>query len=39
MEDIHQSFPKLYTPKQCSDTILKLLEKWSKNRERSANER
>lgn len=39
MEDIHQYFPKSYTPKQCSDTILKLLEKWSKNRERSANER
>ena len=39
MEDIHQYFPKSYTPKQCSDTIIKLLEKWSKNRERSANER
>lgn len=39
MEDLDQYFPKSYTPKQRTDTILKLLSNWAKNRERKEYER
>ena len=39
MEDLDQYFPKSYTPKQRTDTILKLLSNWAKNRERKDYER
>lgn len=32
---LRKYFPKSYTPKQVEDTILKLLEKWQKKRQRS----
>ena len=32
---LRKYFPKAYTPKQVEDTILKLLEKWQKKRQRS----
>ena len=34
-EQLRKYFPKSYTPKQMSDTIIKLLEQWQKKRERS----
>lgn len=39
MEDLDQYFPKSYTPKQRTDTIMKLLSNWAKNRERKEYER
>ena len=33
-EQLRKYFPKSYTPKQMSDTIIKLLEQWQKKRER-----
>ena len=39
MEDLDQYFPKSYTPKQRTDTIMKLLSNWAKNRERKDYER
>ena len=32
--DLQRFFPKSYTPKQMSDTILRLLEQWQKRRQR-----
>ncbi len=32
--DLQKFFPKSYTPKQMSDTILRLLEQWQKRRQR-----
>ena len=32
--DLQKFFPKSYTPKQMSDTILRLLEQWQRRRER-----
>lgn len=34
-EVLMKYFPKTYTPKQMEDTIVKLLEQWSKKRQRS----
>ena len=34
MEEINRYFPKSYTPRQKSDVILKLLDGWSKKREK-----
>ena len=39
MEELDQYFPKSYTPKQRTDTIMKLLSNWAKNRERKEYER
>ena len=39
MSEIEKYFPKNYTPKQRTDTIVRLLESWSKNRERNEKER
>ena len=33
-EQLRKYFPKSYTPKQMSDTIIKLLEQWQKKRQR-----
>ena len=33
-EQLRRYFPKSYTPKQMSDTIIKLLEQWQKKRQR-----
>ena len=33
-EQLRKYFPKSYTPKQMSDTIIKLLEQWQKRRQR-----
>ena len=33
-EQLRKYFPKAYTPKQMSDTIIKLLEQWQKKRQR-----
>ncbi len=35
MEDINHYFPKEYTPKQKSDTIIRLLEGWYKRRNKN----
>lgn len=35
-EDIEKYFPKSYTSKDMSEVIVKLLEKWHRNRERNA---
>ncbi len=35
-EDIEKYFPKNYTSKDMSEVIVKLLEKWKKNRDRDA---
>ncbi len=35
-EDIQKYFPKKFTPADMQATILKLLEKWQRNREREA---
>ena len=32
--DLQKFFPKSYTPKQMSDTILRLLEQWQRRRQR-----
>ena len=32
--DLQKYFPKSYTPKQMSDTILRLLEQWQRRRQR-----
>ena len=37
MEDLDKYFPKSYTPKQRTDTIIQLLDKWSKEREKNKN--
>ena len=37
-EEIQKYFPKSYTGKDMQDTILKLLEKWQRQRERNARE-
>ena len=34
MDDLDKYFPKSFTPKQRTDTIIKLLENWSKEREK-----
>ena len=34
MEELDKYFPKSFTPKQRTDTIIKLLENWSKEREK-----
>ena len=33
-EQLRKYFPKTYTPKQMSDTIIKLLEQWQRKRQR-----
>jgi ParB family chromosome partitioning protein len=33
-EQLRKYFPKSYTPKQMSDTIIKLLEQWQRKRQR-----
>ena len=35
-EDIRKYFPKNYSNKDMQDTIIKLLEKWKRNRDRDA---
>ena len=37
-EEIQKYFPKSYTGKDMQNTILKLLEKWQRQRERNARE-
>ena len=38
-EDIRKYFPKSYTDKQVCDTVIKLLEKWQRRRERDRDSR
>ena len=33
-EVLRQYFPKSYTPKQMQDTIIRLLEKWQRSKQR-----
>ena len=37
-EDIRKYFPKNYSNKDMQDTIIRLLEKWQRQRERNARE-
>lgn len=37
MEDLDKYFPRSFTPKQREETIIKLLEDWSRNREKNKN--
>ena len=37
-EDIRKYFPRIYSSKDMQDTIIKLLEKWQRQRERNARE-